>query len=351
MKRKYPIFIISLICINLVIQNVSAWNHGYESYPYAYNETDYNKLRNYGTIDWLADGASERLLNKTERWKFLWNMKGEYFLGTESIRNVEVETSLDGELVEGVGDYIELVIRWGNSSEHILEEENFRYRIGNYTEKAIQAFQEEKYELASYYCGVISGYISYVFYYPIHELWNINFWNDRFTLHNLITPHTNDFDNPNKFFLWTNYNTISNTTLDELFILARKYAWNNSYDLFWYQHNIPQVDSVDSYTDLIENYDSDTVTYQFYHHYEYIFNLCIGYTSDLLHTIFIESGARGGDIYPSTRFQNLSEEWMWGIIAISIGFFGIVVLILRMKMKGKKFSGEKLLFWRKYKVH
>jgi hypothetical protein len=342
MKKIYSLVLIFL-CITQSFSLAYGWNDGYEAYPFANNYDDYTTRIHYGTMDWIADGVISLLKGYNSKWQFLANMDAIYFVGTEAIKNPNINMILNNETVKGIGDFNSLYIRWNGT---VLSRENIFSKISNASEKALHALQEEKYELATYYFGIITSYIASVFYYPIHELNTISYWNERSFLDSRITPYTSDHSNPNWFFLWHPHNPL-NTTSNAIKNHAYNVMWNNTINVLWLKENITSVIIVKDYHTLIQNYDIHSPTRMFYTHYEYLLNTCIHYIIDVLHTIFLESEAIGGDIKISSPFSRLEKKWQYGIIAICIGIFGILVYPIYAKASGKKIS---LAFWRKRKV-
>jgi hypothetical protein len=294
-------------------------------------------------MDWIANVVGMNLLNSNAKWKFLFNMDKIYYTGTESIKNENLKMILDDETVVGINDYDELFIKWDTNTTSFSE--NIVSRIINIRNLTIEALKSEKYMLASYYFGVIVSYVSLVFYYPIYEYDNDSFSNLSSTFDSMISKHTVHNLNFN-----SNDNFKYNLTHPEItkLSLIQSYSYNITYNTLynatWIRDNLSEINDNVKLTEL-SNYNEATQI--FYSHHEEILNLCMQYTSNLLYTIFAESGAKGGDIKIPSMFTRLSKEWQYGIIGICLGLFIVIVYTVYLKATGKNIE---LGFWKKRKV-
>ncbi|MFO8017988.1 MAG: zinc dependent phospholipase C family protein [Promethearchaeia archaeon] len=159
-KKYYTRFLIGALFTIIFLSNilyVNAWNNG----SYAYNKTDYDYETDYATHDWIAEHALDQLIKEDEsNWQWLnqAEMKKIFLLGTEAPDNSEVETTLDGEKIEGFGDRSKHHIYFYEDGE-VLEDDAalLAKKWGNLAD----AHKEEgKKEQAAFYLGAMTHYIA-----------------------------------------------------------------------------------------------------------------------------------------------------------------------------------------------
>lgn len=366
-RKKEKIFIaaVFIFILNGGITGIIGWDDGFTYAEYAQSPYDFDFELNYGTEDWIAHGVIEILVHSNPNFQFLWNMRKFVFFGTQMTKVTDIHTSINGTDVHGIGNYRSLVIKWKSyvvynessttdnetANATIITEiayENISNETERYVDRLRSALENENYELASYYCGVVSSYIASAFYFPIHAFNDIDYWNYHDRLDDLISPFTSNYRDPNRLFIWYEYTPKKGLDLDKLRDFMYITAWNETYNLSWYSDHIHSLSVPKDITDLINTYGKESEEYGFYSHYEYLFTLCINYIADVINAVFLHSDAKGGNIFPQSWWLRIDTKWRYIIVFSVIGISTVMIIVVRGKGKN---AVNRIAFWRKFKVH
>lgn len=248
---------------------VNAWNNG----SYAYNKTDYDYENDYATHDWIAEYALDKLMETSSSdWEWLNepDLKKIYLLGTEAPDNSGVETTLDGEIIEGFGDKSKHHIYFYENGE-VLEDDAalLAKKWGNLADAR---YEEGKKEQAAFYLGAMTHYIADMSMYA-HIAQNyedetfddVDFDEHHSTLEGYVGTRTNDYEKRDEFFKLGN---VEITDEKRPYDIAVDMAWetyrdesnNGDHDALWLHENF--------FTGWAANYDKrseDNVTQRAYY--------------------------------------------------------------------------------------
>lgn len=188
---------IGLICANIFIPSTVAWSNG----SYAYNATNYDSATDYGTHDWVADGALITLKNaNASEWQWLYDRRNITFTGTEAPDNSGVSMVLDGTAVYGLGNTAQHHIYF--NSDGSVSDNASADQAKTYGDMAKSAYDSGKLDLAAYYLGVMCHYIADMAVY-CHVTPNtpVNFDEHHSDYENYVKTRTNSIKNRSEFFI------------------------------------------------------------------------------------------------------------------------------------------------------
>ncbi len=270
MKKLKTLFIfLGIFFLTLPFSFCSAWSNG--SYAYDYVQYDYNT--DYGTHDWIAEGALDALMAYDgANWGWLndANRKKIYLVGTEAPDNSGVSMVLDGVEETGFGDtpkhhvYILGVSTNVTSNDAALRAKT----CGEIADAAISANKLDK---AAFYLGAMTHYIADLSMYA-HCVPN-NVWPDYIdfdtyhsTVESRVLTRTNDHDNREEFFKMNPSVSIGNKAPYDV---AIELAWETYKDptpesttrnAVWLHNNF-----FSTWASNFAERSSDTTTHQLYY--------------------------------------------------------------------------------------
>ncbi|MCP4762171.1 MAG: hypothetical protein GY870_10345, partial [archaeon] len=154
-NKKIFVLLSVFLLFGMQITYASAWKNG----SYAYNQTDYDFETDYGTHDWVAEAALMALLdNDPSGWAWLEERIEIYLVGTEAPDNSNVQMTLNGKVIEGMGDTPNHHIYF-NEDGSVLED-NSALRVKSMGDLADVAIDEGKLDQAAFYLGAMTHYIA-----------------------------------------------------------------------------------------------------------------------------------------------------------------------------------------------
>jgi len=229
--RKHKIFIvlIGLMVLVLPYSFGNAWSNG----SYAYNQNDYDYETDYGTHDWIAEGALEALIEHDEdQWKWLEYREIIFLVGTEAPDNSGVSITLDGETLSGFGDttYHHIYYEEDGSIKNNEDDSALRAKwCGDWADASIES---GKLDQAAFYFGAMTHYIADLsmyahvadnYVYP----YNLYFDEHHSTVESRVQSRTNEYDDREEFF---KYSQI---------IVGNKKPYDAAVDLGWETYKDP----------------------------------------------------------------------------------------------------------------
>ncbi len=219
--RKRIIIPFIFICLLLIpCSQATAWAND----SYANNSSNYTYALNYATHDWIAQKALEILLaNDYSKWEWLKDRELIYLTGTEAPDNVNLNMTLDGEVILGFGDFDNHFVYFHENGSVKSNEDKAAVRAQSCLELAEKSLREDKLDQAAFYFGAMTHYISDCSVYA-HVAqknvppYNVDFSQWHSTLESRVRYRTNNNNEREEFFNYTaqpvEKNSAYNITLE-----------------------------------------------------------------------------------------------------------------------------------------
>ena len=202
-KIKTYFLVLGILCLTFPFNLATSWSNG----SYSYDNVNYDYDTDYGTHDWIAEGALDALMAfDPNNWGWLndMNRKKIYLVGTEAPDNSGVSMTLDGDLVEGRGDTRNHHVYILGIKTNVTEDDS-AIRARECGDAAIAAIGANKLNKAAFYLGALTHYLADLAMYA-HVAPN-NHWPDYIdfdehhsTVESRVLTRTNAFDNREEFF-------------------------------------------------------------------------------------------------------------------------------------------------------
>jgi hypothetical protein len=329
MKKRSIFVFFCIVFLGIPFAHATAWNNGNSGSAYAYNKSDYSYEDNYTTHDWIAEYALDELMKTSSDWEWLNqpDMKKIFLLGTEAPDNSGVETTLDGEVIEGFGD---------KSKHHIyfyengtLLEDDAALLAKKWGDLADARYEEGKKEQTAFYLGAMTHYIADLSMYA-HIAQNdedetypgIDFDEHHNTVERYVRTRTNEYDNKDDFF---KLGSIEISTDKKPYDIAVDMAWetyrdesnNGDHDALWLHENF--------FSNWVQHYEqrsSDTETNRSYYD-----------RTETLLTLAVESCASAMAYIGGMSKDPIPAYPMW-IFGIFFGISVVGVIIITKKKHG-----------------
>jgi len=230
MRRfKILLFIIGLMFLVSPYSYGTAWSNG----SYAYNQNDYDYETDYGTHDWIAEGALEVLIQfDSDQWKWLEYRETIFLVGTEAPDNSGVSMVLDGQTLSGFGDTTYHHVYYEEDGSIKNNEDNSALRAKWCGDWADASIESGKLDQAAFYFGAMTHYIADLTMYahvadnyvPPHNLY---FDEHHSTVESRVQSRTNEYDDREDFF---QYSQIT---------VGRKKPYDAAIDVGWETYKDP----------------------------------------------------------------------------------------------------------------
>ncbi|MFX0077558.1 MAG: hypothetical protein ACFE96_19100, partial [Candidatus Hermodarchaeota archaeon] len=202
MRKKFIILCIFLCLILIPCAQTLAWSNNH----YSNDSANYNYLTNYGTHDWIAQKALETLIEDDyPRWKWLEDRETIFLTATEAPDNTNLQMTLDGEPVQGYGDFENHHVYFYENGSIKDGEDKAAVRAQSCFDMAEEAMKGNKLDLAAFYFGAMTHYISDCSMYS-HVAqnyvppYNVNFDQWHSSVESLVNGRTNKSFDREEFF-------------------------------------------------------------------------------------------------------------------------------------------------------
>ncbi|MFW9873374.1 MAG: DNRLRE domain-containing protein [Candidatus Thorarchaeota archaeon] len=157
----------------------------------------------------MAQKALEILIDENyPKWKWLDDREKLFLTATEAPDNNNLEMILNGELVQGYGDFVNHHVYFHENGSVKDDEDNAAIRAQDCYDMAEIALKEKKFDLAAFYFGTMTHYIADCTMYAhvaqnyVHP-YNVNFDQWHSIVEKLVNARTNISNNREIFFNYT----------------------------------------------------------------------------------------------------------------------------------------------------
>jgi hypothetical protein len=316
-----------------------AWNNGNSGSAYADNDVSYSYDDNFGTHDWIANAALDKLwANNQTKWQWLKARKTIYLVGTEAPDNSGVQMTLDGTLISGFGDTTYHHIYFNEDGTVIEEDAALRTKTNG--DLADARIDEGKLEQAAFYLGAMTHYIADMSMYAhVAENnvppYNINFDEHHSTVEGYVQTRTNEYNDQEDFFKFS------------IFTIGSKKPYNACLDLAWDTYKDPTPSAATTrdakwmhdnfFTGWKQTYTTradDTATHQlYYNRVEESLNLAI---QACINAINYVAGSETTQTSGSDGTSGIDGETIGGFdvfLLMVISTIGIVAFFFNIRKK------------------
>ncbi|MBN1802473.1 MAG: hypothetical protein JW891_13260 [Candidatus Lokiarchaeota archaeon] len=219
MRTNKKLFFLILLSIGALIA-IIPFSRSFSSGSYADNHFAYDFDMDFGTHDWIALNAINYLKLKSNSYAWLSDRLEIVFLGTEAPDNAGVNDVFDGENVKGFGDTSLHHNYYKEDGSIVYEEDDSSSRARLMGQWASGNFSEGKLDLAAYYIGAMTHYISDLAVYAHIARNNVDpypstdFDEHHAQYESYIQSRTNDYNNLFEFFSLRTFNYASQSPYD-----------------------------------------------------------------------------------------------------------------------------------------
>ncbi len=211
---------LSLVSIFISVQPGIALKNGSP----ALNASNYDYATDYSTHDWVAEAALDALSSvDAGNWQWLVDRKVIFLVGTEAPDESGVSMTLDGTAVTGFGDVTNHHVYYNTDGTTYDDIAAIRVKLcGNLADAAMD---EQKRDLAAFYLGAMTHYISDLSVFA-HVMDGVDS-GDHDAFEGYVGTRTNDHTDRESFF-----NIFS-------FTVTSKTPYNAAKDLGWDTYKDP----------------------------------------------------------------------------------------------------------------
>ncbi|MFX0187162.1 MAG: hypothetical protein ACFE8A_05445 [Candidatus Hodarchaeota archaeon] len=268
-KRNFILLPVSFLLVIIIFTALTHESVALPNGSYADDSSSYDYNNDFAGHDWVANVSLTALLNdNATRWQWLNDRKLIYFVGTEAPDNSGVSMTLDGKSIIGFGDF-----SWHHIYIHqdgSVYEDDAALRAKSMGDLACVNLDEEKYDLAAFYLGAMTHYISdmAVFchvaenYEPPYD--TVNFDDNHTQLEGYIKTRTDEADDMEEFFKIFPFTIGSKKPYDAAVDLAwdtyNDSTHNYAHNAFWLYENF-----FSNWNNTFADRSTDTLEHQEYY--------------------------------------------------------------------------------------
>ncbi len=159
MRTNKKVFFLMLLIMGCLFTMIP-FSRGFSNGSYADNHISYDFDTDFGTHDWIALNAINFLRSQSDSYDWLYERLEIVLLGTEAPDNAGVSDILNGETVEGFGDTSSHHNYYKEDGTYIYGENDSSIRAKEMGGNATYYFLEGKLDLAAFFIGAMTHYIS-----------------------------------------------------------------------------------------------------------------------------------------------------------------------------------------------